>query len=231
MSSYFPIQSRRSNLLSSDRIMSKYEITPVNHDNEPQVEVIGDEKKVIDLNVGHIKIKRVCIISIDPNYTIETVHGNNLAIPTSEKDQSHTVLYPHDTEQVLKELDPNITVQTIHLIPNARQSIATIRRLKHDIDVFINLYDNSDDTEVKIIEYMQNQGIAFTGSSLHFCDPTRIELKRLCRYNQLPTPKFALLTDLNNQTDDVLTQLIEKLGGFPLFVKPEHGFDSKSFSL
>ena len=211
--------------------MSECGANSTHHHDEPQVEVIGDEIKSISLNIDHPIVKHVCILSIDPKYTIESVHGANSTATADAKNQQYTVIHPHDTEQVLQDLDSNIFVETVYLTPNARQSVAAIRRLKDKVDVFINLYDNSDDTAKKIIEYMQNQGIAFTGSSLNFCDPTRIELKRLCRYNQLPTPKFALVTDSNFQTDDALNQLAEKLGCFPLFVKPEHGYDSKFFLL
>jgi hypothetical protein len=206
--------------------MSECGTIATNNNDEPQVEFIGDETTAFSLDVADTRIKRVCILTIDPNYTIEAVYGDSSTSSITEGKQQHTLIYPHDTEEVLKKLDPNINVQTIYLVPNVRKSIAAIRQLKHEIDVFINLYDNSDDTATKIIEYMQNQGIAFTGASRHFCDPTRIELKRQCRYNQLPTPKFGLLTSLNNQ-HNVLEQLSKQLGGFPLFVKPEHGYDSK----
>ncbi|CAF1062406.1 unnamed protein product [Adineta steineri] len=169
----------------------------------------------------------VFVLSIsDKSYTIESTQVKKSNDYIKEQNQQPDVLYPHDAEQVLKELDPNIIVRTIYLTPNVRQSIGIIRRLKHDVDIFINLYSNVDETANKIIEYMQNEGIAFTGASFPFNDPTRIELKRLCRYNQLPTPKFALIIDLDKYNDDTLNQVVDKLDGFPLFVKPEHGYDS-----
>ncbi|CAF3878419.1 unnamed protein product [Rotaria sordida] len=195
-------------------------------DNEPEVEVVGDEIKKISFDDNHKKIKHVCILNVHPNYTIEAVHGNHSKISPTEENEQLPLFYPHDAEQVLKELDQNIIVQTVNLIPNVRQSIASIRRLKNQIDIFINLYDNADDTGIKIVDYMQNQGIAFTGASTHFYDPTRIELKRLCRYCRLPTPKFALVTDPKSYDDDSLAKLSKTLGDFPLFVKPEHGYDS-----
>ncbi|CAF0893845.1 unnamed protein product [Adineta steineri] len=195
-------------------------------DDDLQIEMIGDERKTISFDINENKIKRVCIINIDKSYTIESTQVKHSNDSIKEQNQQPDVLYPHDAEQILKELDPNIIVQTIYLTPNARQSIGIIRRLKHDVDIFINLYDNVDETANKIIEYMQNEGIAFTGASFPFNDPTRIELKRLCRYNQLLTPKFALIIDLDKYNDDTLNQVANKLGGFPLFVKPEHGYDS-----
>lgn len=198
-------------------------------DFELEVEVIGDELKVMSCDEGSKKVKHVCILSVDANYSIEATHGNYSITPTTGNEAQPALFYPHDAEQVLKELDQNMIVQIVYLTSNARQSVATIRRLKHQVDLFINLYDNADETGIKIVDYMQNQGIAFTGASAHFYDPTRIELKRLCRYSQLPTPKFALMTDLNSYDHDLLDKLSKTLGGFPLFVKPEHGYDSKFF--
>ncbi|CAF3822152.1 unnamed protein product [Rotaria sordida] len=196
------------------------------NDNESEVEVIGDEIKKISFDNDHKKIKHVCILNVHPNYTIEAVHGNHLKISPTKENEQVALFYPHDAEQVLKELDQNIIVQTVNLTPNVRQSIATIRRLKHQIDIFINLYDNADGAGIKIVDYMQNQGIAFTGAGTHFYDPTRIELKQLCRYCRLSTPKFALMTDPKSYDDDSLANLSKTLGDFPLFIKPEHGYDS-----
>ena len=194
---------------------------------KPEVEVIGDELKTMCLEKDPKQIKHLCILNVHPNYSIEAIHGNLPMTSGFGEEEELVPFYPHDAEQVLKELDQNIVVQIVNLTPNVRQSLATIRRLKHQVDIFINLYDNSDETAMRIVNYMQNQGLAFTGASAHFSDPTRIELKRLCRYSQLPTPKFALMTDMNIYDHDSLDQLSKALGGFPLFVKPEHGYDSK----
>ena len=210
--------------------MSEYRTPLAKVDCELEVEVIGDELKTMSFDEGSKKVKHVCILSVDASYSIEAMHGNDLIAPTTGKEEQPAPFYPHDAEKVLKELDQKMIVQIVNLTSNARQSVATIRRLKHQVDLFINLYDNADETGMKIVDYMQNQGIAFTGAGAHFYDPTRIELKRLCRYSQLPTPKFALMTDLNNYDHDLLDKLSTTLGGFPLFVKPEHGYDSKFFS-
>lgn len=207
--------------------MNGHETSVISNGSKPQVEIIGDENKTISLDNNDKQIKRVCILHVNPNYTIEAVHGNHSETIATGHDEKLALYYPHDAEQVLNDLDSNIIVQTVNLTPNVRQSIAIIRRLKHQVDIFINLYDNADDTGLKIVDYMQTQGIAFTGASTHFYDPTRIELKRVCRYNRLPTPTFALVTDLNSSNHHFFDNLPAMLGDFPLFVKPEHGYDSK----
>ncbi|CAF3951941.1 unnamed protein product [Adineta steineri] len=120
-------------------------------DDDLQIEMIGDERKTISFDINENKIKRVCIINIDKSYTIESTQVKHSNDSIKEQNQQPDVLYPHDAEQVLKELDLNIIVQTIYLTPNARQN----------------------------------------------------------KYN-----------------DDTLNKVVDKLGGFPLFVKPEHGYDS-----
>ena len=134
---------------------------------------------------------------------------------------SGIVIYPHDAEEVLKRMDPSIHVETVYLRPDVRQAIAAIRRRKHTVDVWINLYDRADETGLEITKYMLKEGLAFTGAADRFYDPTRMELKRLCRYNKIPTPSFAIIVD-----SSLARGLPAQLGGFPLFVKPEHGYDS-----
>lgn len=134
---------------------------------------------------------------------------------------SGIVIYPHDAEEVLKRMDPNIQVETVYLRPDVRQAIAAIRRRKHTVDVWINLYDRADETGLELTKYMLKEGLAFTGAADRFYDPTRMELKRLCRYNKIPTPSFAIIVD-----SSLARGLPAQLGGFPLFVKPEHGYDS-----
>ena len=71
-----------------------------------------------------------------------------------------------------------------------------IRQKQRNTDLFINTYDLSDEAGLKIIEYMENQGLAFTGVSVRFYDPTRMELKTVCRSNEICTPPFAFMYDL-----------------------------------
>jgi len=121
-------------------------------------------------------------------------------------------IYPHDADSVLLELDPSIHVETVYLRPDVRQSIAAIRRRKHTTDVFINLYDRADETGQKIVDFMAREGLAFTGAGSRFYDPTRMELKRLCRYNGIPTPAFAIVADAKR-----CAELPDALGGFVRF--------------
>jgi hypothetical protein len=68
---------------------------------------------------------------------------------------------------------------------------------------------------------MENQGLTFTEAGTKFYDPTRMELEMICRNNEIRTPPFSFLYDLKT-----IEQVPSKLGGFPLFVKLEHGYSS-----
>jgi hypothetical protein len=68
---------------------------------------------------------------------------------------------------------------------------------------------------------MENQGLAFTEAGTKFYDPTRMQLETICRNNEIRTPPFSFLYDL-----ETIEQVPSELGGFPLFVKLEHGYSS-----
>jgi hypothetical protein len=140
--------------------------------------------------------------------------------------------YPHDAREVLLQLFPDAHVDTVEFRSDFRKAVAELRRLeRRGYDLFINLYDRSDETGQRIVDYMEQHAMAFTGAGSRFYDPTREVLKMHCRYSNVDTPMFCLLDDAEASLGDPETaqKLIEDLGGFPLFVKPEHGFDSTCF--
>lgn len=157
-----------------------------------------------------VKLRRVCVLDVD-----ESDDSTTSMTEAQEVDDNY---FPHNAGDVLKALDPSISVEICLLSCNARQAIASIRQRQHNTDLFINTYDVSDDTGLKVIEYMENQGLPFTGAGARFFDPTRMELKTVCRSNEILTPSFAFVHDL-----ETIKQVLSELGEFPLFVKPEHG--------
>lgn len=207
--------------------MTDHESYPTHNSEKADAEFISDETPACLAFDRLKKINRVCILTVHDDFTIDSTHHHALQNGKLDKEQSKFSIYRHDAEQVLKELDESIVVQTVALTPNVRQSVALIRRLQNQFDVFVNLYDNADEAGTKIVDYMESNGIAFTGVGAHFYDPTRMELKRICRYSQIPTPNFVLVVDAEVGNNEFFDRLPAKLGGFPLFVKPEHGFDSK----
>lgn len=179
-------------------------------------------KRLADVRASDDKFyKRICVLDVARGYTVDCTHplivgGVAEAQPVQE--------YPHDIEEVLKQLDPEIEVHTVYLKPNKEEAIERVSKLKETYSVFINLYDLSDSTGQGLVDYMEENNIAFTGAGSRFYDPTRAELKRICRLANLNTPLHMMCSDPNDAD-----RVLEELGGFPLFIKPEHGYDSECF--
>ncbi len=114
-------------------------------------------------------------------------------------------------------------VETLHLKPDPRVAVSLIASKAKDVDIFVNQYDLSDPTGQAIADYLDHNGIAFTGAGSRFYDPPRENLKKVCRYYGVDTPNYTFISDLKG-----IEKVPEELGGFPLFVKPQHGYDSTS---
>ena len=72
------------------------------------------------------------------------------------------------------------TVSVLKLKPNARQTIGELRRQLRNFDLFVNLYDLSDETGMKITQFCAGKGYPFTGTGsadLEIYDPPRRDLK------------------------------------------------------
>jgi hypothetical protein len=169
---------------------------------------------------------RICILDVAAQHTLDRTVTTS---PPADDEQhnsddvcgaSHK--YPHDAHAVLRCMYPDATIDIVELKPDARRSIAELRRLdRKKYDLFVNLYDLSDDTGQKIVEFMEHRSIPFTGAGGRFYDPTRELLKMHCRYAGLDTPMFMLIDDAALlDSDDEAVRIVEELGGFPLFIKP-----------
>lgn len=91
-------------------------------------------------------------------------------------------------------------------------------------DVFINLCDgttNPDDESpgIKVIELLEAWGAAFTGANSSFYEPTRLQMKQVCRNKYIKTPGYVFAAT-SEQAQKAL-----KLS-FPLIVKPPNGYGS-----
>lgn len=176
-------------------------------------------------------VLRVCILDIAKGFTLEVTRAsdleqNNAKAKADGKAEAApapaaAVEWPHDTDEAIRELEPTAEIEHLYLTPDPRKSVGAIRRRAPFVDVFVNQYDLSDNTGQAICDFMDKNGIAFTGGGARFYDPPREDLKRLCRYYGIDTPMYTFLSD----TKDI-EKVPEELGGFPLFVKPEHGYDS-----
>ena len=91
-------------------------------------------------------------------------------------------------------------------------------------DVFINLCDgttNPDDDSpgIKVTEVLERLGAAFTGANSSFYEPTRVQMKRVCRSKNIKTPGYVFAAS-KEQAQKALKY------SFPLIVKPPNGYGS-----
>ncbi len=63
---------------------------------------------------------------------------------------------------------------------------------------------------------------AFTGACSRFYDPTREDMKRVCHYWNIPTPKYFFAYSVEELETVIKTNDLK----FPLFVKHYHGYNS-----
>jgi D-alanine-D-alanine ligase-like ATP-grasp enzyme len=163
---------------------------------------------------------------------LEVADGEHVGMKTTETGEK--VDWPHDAQKILLGMEEVAEVKVLKLRPNARQTIGELRRQMRNFDVFVNLYDLSDETGMKITQFCAGKGFPFTGtgSAEHdIYDPPRRDLKLICRSVNVWSPLFAFVEEPENEDFDALAA---RLGGFAdggkIFVKPEHGFDSVGVS-
>lgn len=99
-------------------------------------------------------------------------------------------------------------------------SVRTIKRLAREgggFDVFFNLCDGAADEDdnpgIEVIQTLERLGVAFTGSTSVFYEPSRLKLKRECRRLGIATPASVLA---RNEKD---VERAARTLRFPLFVK------------
>ena len=90
------------------------------------------------------------------------------------------------------------------------------RRIAEGFDLFFNLCDGAADQSIPGIEVVQTleaHGVAFTGATSEFYEPSREAMKRACRDQSIDTPAYVLA-----RCDDDVERAARELR-FPLFVK------------
>eukprot|EP00698_Gefionella_okellyi_P025657 TRINITY_DN9461_c0_g1_i1.p1 TRINITY_DN9461_c0_g1~~TRINITY_DN9461_c0_g1_i1.p1 ORF type:complete len:524 (-),score=98.97 TRINITY_DN9461_c0_g1_i1:63-1595(-) len=129
--------------------------------------------------------------------------------------------YSKDIVSVLNEIGYQ-NVEVVYLPSDHRRAIAEVRRRQRNTLMFVNLYDCSDPCGQLLVDYMEEHGIPFTGAGPRFYDPTRETMKRVCRAAGVNVTPYSIVV----HADEIDDELPLRLGDFPLFVKPEHGYDS-----
>jgi D-alanine-D-alanine ligase len=101
------------------------------------------------------------------------------------------------------------------------------RRIKEGFDLFFNLCDGAADQDtagIEVVETLEAHGVAFTGATSEFYEPSREAMKHACRAEGIDTPDYVLA----RRAEDV-ERAVHTLR-FPLFVKHYSSYSSVDLS-
>lgn len=116
----------------------------------------------------------------------------------------------------------------VHVQPDAGHFKQDIDELiSQNFDVFVNLCDGTPDDELSgigLVSYLEERGVAFTGATPAFFDPTRAEMKSAAVKVNIPIPGTIFI-----RNQDELESIECKLQ-YPLLVKPPNGYASVGLS-
>jgi D-alanine-D-alanine ligase len=101
-----------------------------------------------------------------------------------------------------------------------RQIVELSRR---GFDVFINLCDGAWDEDragIEIVQTLERLGLAFTGASSNFFEPTREVMKKVCHFWGIKAPAYVVASNSQN------VELAAKTLRFPLITKHPNSYSS-----
>lgn len=101
-----------------------------------------------------------------------------------------------------------------------RQVVELSRR---GYDVFINLCDGAWDEDragIEIVQTLERLGLAFTGATSNFFEPTREVMKKVCHFWGIKAPAYVLAADSQN------IELAAQTLRFPLITKHPNSYSS-----
>jgi D-alanine-D-alanine ligase len=109
-----------------------------------------------------------------------------------------------------------------------KNSVRDVERLiAEGFDVYFNLCDGAADQDVpgiEVVETLENNEVAFVGSTSEFYEPTREQMKQACRAQRIATPDYVFA---HHEKD--VERAAECLK-FPLFVKHYSSYASVDLS-
>ena len=107
-------------------------------------------------------------------------------------------------------------------------SVAQVtRRIRQGFDVFFNLCDGAADQNIpgiEVVQTLEEHGVAFTGATSRFYEPSREKMKQACRDEGIATPDYVLASS-EADVERAARQL-----RFPLFVKHYSSYASVDLS-
>jgi len=122
---------------------------------------------------------------------------------------------------VIRHLDGH-ECETVYIdkAKGVRQIVELSRR---DFDVFINLCDGAWDEDragVEIVQTMERLGLAFTGATSSFFEPSRETMKKVCHFWGIKAPAYVVAVDAAS------IELAAKTLTFPLITKHPNSYSS-----
>ena len=107
-------------------------------------------------------------------------------------------------------------------------SVAQVeRRISERFDLYFNLCDGAADQEIpgiEVVQTLEKHGVAFTGATSEFYEPSREAMKRACGAEGIATPAYVLA-----RTEADVERAARELR-FPLFVKHYSSYSSVDLS-
>lgn len=132
--------------------------------------------------------------------------------------------WPCDPRPFLPEADWHV----VTLVDKASAPAEVERLISDDFDVYFNLCDGSMDQPdvpgVEVVHVLEKHRVPFAGSTSKFYDPSRDEMKRVCRKLGIATPRST-----KARTEADVARAAKTLE-FPLFVKHHNSYASVDIS-
>ena len=100
-------------------------------------------------------------------------------------------------------------------------------RIRQGFDVFFNLCDGAADQDtpgIEVVRTLEAHGVAFTGATSGFYEPSRLAMKAACAAEGINTPAYVLARDSADVEGAAATLR------FPLFVKHYSSYSSVDLS-
>jgi D-alanine-D-alanine ligase-like ATP-grasp enzyme len=136
-----------------------------------------------------------------------------------------------NSDSPMKDYDPLSDVvrhlkdhecETVY-IDKAKAVRQVIELSRRGFDVFINLCDGAWDEDragIEVVQTMERLGMAFTGATSSFYEPTRETMKKVCQFWGIKAPAYVLAVD------DASIEVAARTLRFPLIAKHPNSYGS-----
>jgi len=102
-----------------------------------------------------------------------------------------------------------------------------LRQIRQGFDVFFNLCDGAADQDtagIEVVRTLEAHGVAFTGATSEYYEPSREAMKLACKAERIDTPDYVMARDEADVERAAATLR------FPLFVKHHSSYSSVDLS-